>query len=331
MRPSGALRLHTKSFRAMGSPCTIKVYAQEKSVANRVMARAVERVAVLEQRYSRFLPDNLLSGVNHAAETGGVHAIDPEFAALLDYADACHRTSGGFFDITSGLLRKAWDFRSGRVPGQSEIEVLLPRIGWHHVQWTREEIRFLRSGMELDFGGVVKEYAADVIATQLLEAGLSHGLVDLGGDIRVIGPHGDGRPWSIGLRHPRRPGDVLAAIDISAGAIATSGDYERCIVIDGVRHSHILDPRTGWPVTGLATVSVIAPHCVVAGSTATIAMLKGIAGPHWLQETGLPHIWMDQHGTVGDHLASRSAVPKRTLATGAQSGKGAGGATPEKR
>ncbi len=305
---SGRLRPFVRRFKAMGSPCAVKLYATDKAFAVRCLDRVTGRVAQLEHRYSRFLSDNPLARVNAAAGEGRTHPIDGEFAALLDYADACHRASDGLFDITSGLLRKVWDFRSGRIPDQSEIDALLPRIGWHHVRWSRTDIEFLRSGMELDFGGLVKEYAADVAAGLLLEAGLAHGLVDLGGDIRVIGPHGDGRPWSIGLRHPRQPEAVLAAVDVNAGAIATSGDYERCIVIDGKRLSHILDPRTGWPVSGLASVSVIAPQCVVAGSTATIAMLKGGDGSDWLAQAGLPHIWMDGDGGVGDHLGSASAA-----------------------
>jgi thiamine biosynthesis lipoprotein len=132
-----------------------------------------------------------------------------------------------------------------------------------------------------------------------LEMGICHGLVNLGGDIRVIGPHPDGTPWRIGIRHPREADALLTSVMLAQGGLASSGDYERCIEIEGRRYSHILNPKTGWPVQGLAAASVIAPHCLVAGSASTIAMLKESAGARWLEELGLPHVWMDAQGRMG--------------------------------
>ena len=158
--------------------------------------------------------------------------------------------------------------------------------------------------MEIDFGGVVKEYAADRAATLCAEAGFRHGLVDLGGDIKIVGPHPDGTPWAVGIQHPRSAEAVMATLDLFQGAIATSGDYERFVEIDGRRYSHILSPRTGMPVCGLAGVSVAAPECVVAGSATTIAMLMEDRGAQWLDEVGLPHVWMDQALRVGGTYAT---------------------------
>jgi thiamine biosynthesis lipoprotein len=157
--------------------------------------------------------------------------------------------------------------------------------------------------MALDFGGVVKEYAADRAAVICLEAGVKHGLVDLGGDIRIIGPHPDGSPWSVGIQHPRQADAVMATLQVSRGAVATSGDYERYLAIDGKRYCHILSPRTGMPVEGLAGVSVFADECIVAGSATTIAMLMEERGPSWLEEVGLPHVWMDQAQRIGGTYA----------------------------
>jgi thiamine biosynthesis lipoprotein len=129
-----------------------------------------------------------------------------------------------------------------------------------------------------------------------------HGLVNLGGDVGVIGPRPDGAPWRIGIRHPRRPGAVVETLALHAGALATSGDYERCLVVDGRRYGHILSPKTGWPVRHLASASVVADLCVVAGSAATIAVLMEERGPAWLARTGLPHHWVDVHGNTGGSL-----------------------------
>jgi thiamine biosynthesis lipoprotein len=125
----------------------------------------------------------------------------------------------------------------------------------------------------------------------------------LGGDIRVVGPHPDGSPWRIGIRHPRLPDALLATVLLAQGGLASSGDYERCIVMDGRRQSHILNPKTGWPVHGLAAVSVIAPQCLIAGSASTIAMLKESAGKKWLDDLGLPHVWMDEQGHRGGSVS----------------------------
>jgi thiamine biosynthesis lipoprotein ApbE len=129
-----------------------------------------------------------------------------------------------------------------------EIEALLALVGWSQVRWERPWVSLPRTGMELDFGGFVKEYAADAAAQVCREHRIEHGLVELGGDIRVIGPHPDGTPWRVGVRHPRDPSRPLAAVDLLSGAIASSGDYERFMIVDGRRYAHILDARTGWPV-----------------------------------------------------------------------------------
>jgi thiamine biosynthesis lipoprotein len=117
--------------------------------------------------------------------------VDDETAKLLDYAFACYKRSGGLFDITSGLLRRIWDFKSGRLPDPSAINDLLPRIGLAKVSWERPRLAFSVAGIELDFGGIGKEYAADQATAVCVALGIRHGLVDLGGDIAVIGPHPD--------------------------------------------------------------------------------------------------------------------------------------------
>lgn len=156
--------------------------------------------------------------------------------------------------------------------------------------------------MELDFGGIVKEYAVDRAVTLCREAGVESGIINLGGDIKVIGPRPDKRTWQVGISHPRQKGAFLDTLALQNGAVATSGDYERCIVVNGVRYGHIFNPKTGWPVRHLATVTVVADFCVIAGSAATIAMLKEEQGSAWLEELGLPHLWVEVNGRRGGSL-----------------------------
>lgn len=283
----------------MGSPCELQLHGEDMAETGRVADLARADIQRLEQRYSRYRDDSLTSAINRVAAEAGSIRVDEETAALIDYADACHRESGGLFDITSGVLRRAWRFDSGAPPDADRIAALLGRIGWDKVIWQRPLLRFTRPGMEIDFGGIGKEYAADRAAAICLDAGIRHGLVNLGGDIRIIGPLPDDRPWRIGLQDPERPDGLLGGVLLTGGALATSGDYVRCLVIDGRRHGHILDPRSGWPVLGLTAVSVIAASCLVAGSISTIAMLKGGDGIEWLASLGLPHLWVDADGRRG--------------------------------
>ena len=291
-----ALRVHR--FKALGGPCALHVYADDDAAL-----RAGETEALrIEAKYSRYRADSIVSRIN-AAAGGAPVAVDDETAALLDYAAAAHLQSGGLFDITSGVLRRAWDFKAQRVPAQAEIDALLPLIGWHQVQWERPHIRLPRAGMELDFGGFGKEYAADRIAAVLRSSGIRHGLVDLAGDICVLGPHEDGSPWQVGVQHPRSEG-AIATVPLRHGAIASSGDYERGFVRDGRRYSHLLDPRSGWPIQGLAAVSVLADQCLIAGTATTCALLLGAEqGQMWLADLGLPYLVIDAELRLRGSLA----------------------------
>ncbi len=152
--------------------------------------------------------------------------------------------------------------------------------------------------MEIDFGGFGKEYAADRAATLLQERGVRHGLVNLGGDIRLVGPRLGGNPWMLAIQDPRLSDRLLAELPVRGGALATSGDYERFFERDGVRYCHVLDPRTGWPVSHWRSVSVIAPACLAAGALTTVAMLKGADALDFLQAQNVAFLAVDAQGCL---------------------------------
>ncbi len=289
----------------MGSPCEIQIYAEDNDQARLVFKAVTADIQRLELRYSRYRPDSYLAEINRTAAASGEIEVDAETASLLDYAATCHQESNGLFDISSGLLRQVWRFDSSQLPDSDELQSLLTRIGWHRLQWQSPRLRFPIKGMELDFGGIVKEYAADRADGLCRTAGIRHGAINLGGDIKIVGPHPNGTPWRIGIRHPRNKQAVLTTVPMTSGAMASSGDYERCFVIDGKHYGHILNPKTGWPVSHLASVSVIADFCVIAGSASTIALLKEADGPSWLQSLGLAHLWVDLYGNQGGSLCCR--------------------------
>jgi thiamine biosynthesis lipoprotein len=296
-----APELRSLRFKAMGSPCELRIYGGAR--ADGIAAAAQAEVLRLEAKYSRYREDSLASHINRSAGDPAGVEVDAETARLLDYAQTAWRESEGRFDVTSGILRRAWNFKAGRLPMRAEVTALLPLIGWDKLRWRAPRIVLPLAGMEIDFGGFVKEYAADLAAAKCRELGARHGLVDLGGDLAVIGPHPDGRAWRIGVRDPQKPERALAYLALRRGGLATSGDYERCIVSDGVRYGHILDPRTGWPVRGLASVSVAAEACLVAGTLTTSAMLRGENGGAWLEAIGAASLWVREDGSLGGRLA----------------------------
>ncbi|HLF97200.1 MAG TPA: FAD:protein FMN transferase [Methylococcaceae bacterium] len=297
------LKLSRHTFKGMGSPCEIQFHSETRALAGRVFEAVVADIRRLEAHYSRYRDDSFLSAINGVAARGGSIAVDEETAGLLDYAATCHLQSGGLFDITSGILRRAWRFDSGKLPEQAEIDTLLEKVGWHRLGWMPPVLDFPMPGMEIDLGGVVKEYAADRVAGMCREMGVRSGFVNLGGDIRIVGPRPDGEPWRIGIRHPRRKDALIRTLSLYRGGLASSGDYERCIVVNGERYGHVLNPKTGRPVRHLASVSVVGDLCVVAGSASTIALLKERDGPAWLESLGLPHYWVDVQGNCGGSLA----------------------------
>jgi thiamine biosynthesis lipoprotein len=285
-------------FQAMGTVCHLRLCAPGEAAAAAAAQLAIDEVRRLEAKYSRYRPDSIVSRINASAGTGERIAVDPETAGLLGFADKLHEASEGRFDITSGILRRVWDFKAARVPSAEAVAALLPDVGWPLADWDGETLALQRAGMELDFGGFAKEYAADRAAATLHAAGIAGGTVNLGGDVSLVGPHPTGVPWKIGIAHPRRTGEVVASIDLAHGALATSGDYERSFEVDGRRYCHILDPRTGWPVTHWQSVSVVGPACLASGALTTIAMLMGDDAHAFLREQGVAFLTIDADGRL---------------------------------
>lgn len=284
------------SFFAMGGDCTVHLCTASKSEFDGLAEAAEAEVVRIEKRYSRYRTDSELSRINAAAAQGQSIRVDEETGGLIEFAKACFIKSGGAFDITSGILRKAWDFSLPRPPDPASIDPLLPLIGLDKVTLSDGNIHFSQPGQELDFGGLGKEFAADRAAEVCAALGARNGFIDLAGDIRVIGPQPDGSPWKVGIRHPRAHALVMAEVALTTGALATSGDYERYFEFEGRRYCHILDPRTGWPAQGLSSVTVISDRCLVAGALSTIAMLKGRDGSDWLARLGVRHIVVTEDG-----------------------------------
>lgn len=299
------------TFDAMGTECSLALHADDAALAAIAADAAIAEVSRIEYRYSRYREDSVLSSMNRSAQTATALSVDAETAALLDYAFAAFDKSGGLFDITCGRLQHAWSFGSGVLPAADEVKALLAAVGMQHLQWQSPSLSFSRPGMELDLGGMGKEYAVDRVADVLQQHGIRCAMIDLGGDLRILGSHAEDAAWQIGIRNPHCPTESIASLSLVCGAVATSGDYERYMDVDGVRYCHILNPLTGWPVQGLRSVTVLAGQCMLAGTISTIAMLMGDAGKQWLADTGIAHFWVDNEGVCGGTLSDQLVMIRR--------------------
>ncbi len=279
-------------FTAFGSPCELHVDHPEERRARRLLRLASEEAWRIEAKYSRYRDDSLLTRI-HRAGPRGVR-LDAESVALIDLAERLYHLSAGRFDISAGVLRRAWRFDgSACVPSHAEVEALRPLVGWDKVSWHAPRLA-LGEGMEIDLGGLGKEYAVDrALALLCAEAPGTPLLVNFGGDLCVSGPRADASAWRVGLDDPAQSGAAgLATLALSHGALATSGDARRYLLRDGVRYGHILDATSGWPVQGAPrAVSVHAATCLEAGMLATLAMLRGAEAGEFLREQGARH-WL---------------------------------------
>jgi thiamine biosynthesis lipoprotein len=279
--------IYVGRFAAMASPCEVLVDTDDRDEAADVLRTAEREAARIEQKFSRYRTDNIVHRINHAA--GQPIEVDEETARLIDYSAACHEMSEGRFDITSGVLRRVWKFDGGdHVPSDESVREALRFVGWHRVAW-RDRTLTMPAGMEIDLGGLGKEYAVDR-AAMLVAAGTRRAfLVNFGGDLFASAPRREGQPWSAGVDDPERTGEAAVyRVDLERGGLATSGDARRFVRWKGKRLGHILDPRTGWPVEDAPrSVTVLARTCLEAGTLSTLASLRGAGARAFLEEQGV--------------------------------------------
>jgi len=282
----------TGRFRAMASPCELLTEADDEPTARTLLELVAAEAQRIEAKFSRYIAGNIVDRINCAE--GLPVEVDSETAQLLDFADHIFRLSEGAFDISSGVLRKAWTFDGGSiVPAARDVDLLLELVGWGKVRWESPLIA-LEPGMQIDFGGIGKEYAVDRAAQLAAERTDASCLVNFGGDLAVTRQRHDGEPWKVGIEATANEGRASRLILLRQGGLATSGDTKRFVVHDGVRYGHVLDARTGWPVAeALQSVTVAADTCTEAGMLATLAMLQGRGAAAFLDELGVQY-WCDR-------------------------------------
>lgn len=264
-------------FHAMGTHCAITFASPTPAVAKEFKRATLHWVANFESKYSRFIPSSLVGQINAAAGQDWV-AIDAETERLFTLCGELFTLTHGAFDPTALPLLQLWNWKAQPpvVPTAAAIQTTLALTGWDKVQRQPGAIRLPHAGMGLDLGGIGKEYAVDCAVQLALQHGIPNVLVDFGHDV-----HGRGHPpqratWHIGLEDPKHPGTCWTGVAACDLAVATSGDYLRRFEINGRRYGHILDPRSGYPVSNdCESVTILAPSCTVAGALSTTAFILG--------------------------------------------------------
>jgi thiamine biosynthesis lipoprotein len=283
-------RLWRIEFSAMASPCEILCETEDLDFARALGAYAAAEARRIDEKFSRYKADSVVAAMLESR--GRSITVDDETAKLLDYGEMLWRVSEGRFDLTSGILRHAWQFEEAtQAPDPQRIPELMRYVGWQRLQWA-PPVLTLPAGMEVDFGGIGKEYAVDRVADWAARESGDPVLVNFGGDLRCTGRTPSSGAWQVGIESLAKPGQPAKRIELKSGALATSGDARRAIVIDGKRYGHILDARTGWPAPGAPrSVTVAAPTCSQAGSFSTLAMLHGAGAEAFLRAENLRY-WL---------------------------------------
>lgn len=291
-----------KSKFLMDTVVTITAVGQKEDVEKAIDATFSE-IERLESLLSGFKEGNDIDRINKSAGIKPVK-VDKDVIKVIIKAKEVSEMTGGTFDITIGPLSSLWGFgiKENYLPQEKEVKKLLPLVDYKNlfVDEDKSEIFLKRKGMGIDLGGIAKGYAADRGINVLKEKGIKAGIVAVAGDIRVFGNRPDGKPWHIGIKHPREKDKILTTIDLVDSSISTSGDYERFFIKEGIRYHHILDPKTGYPATGCQSVTIIAREGILVDALATgVFVLGPEKGMEFIEsKEGLEGIIVDSKGRV---------------------------------
>lgn len=286
----------------MGTDVTITVVAPSAKEGQEAIDAAMEEIKRLDRMMSLYKDDSQVTRVNRAA---GEHAVQvsPEMIEVVEEARKVSGLSGGAFDITIGPLVVLWQMRlkEGTVPTEKEIKAVLRLVDERevHIDPKGPSLFLTRKGMIMDLGGVAKGYAADRAALVLAQQGVRNALIAVAGDIRAMGTREDGKPWRIGVQHPREAGKLLTTLELSDRSISTSGDYERFTILNRKRYHHILDPRTGRPSEGTESVTLVGERgAAIDPLTTALFILGQEKGMKIAKEQGYEAIFVDDSGKI---------------------------------
>lgn len=252
---------HSETRPIMGTELSVTLWHEDEGEATQAIDAVMALMQSVDDRWNPAVPGTELYRVNREA-SGQPIAISLELTRIVDKALYYSRLSGGAFDISFASVGRYYDYRAGAAPGEQQLETALPAVNYRLIQLHRkaQSLHFEHPQLRIDLGGIAKGYAVDRAIDLLQQRGARHASVSAGGDTRLLGDR-RGRPWMVGIRNPRKEGDVALVLPLQDVAFSTSGDYERFFIDEnsGERIHHIINPRTGHSAGGIVSVSVIGP------------------------------------------------------------------------
>jgi len=272
--------VYTQSYRLMGNNFSFSVVSNDEQQAQRCMVMAVEEVRRIEALLTTYADNSQTNLINRNAGVEPVK-VDQEVFNLIERCVKISRLTQGAFDITYGSLDKRfWNFDKNMtaLPSRATAKQLVRLINYENIILDRASrtVYLKQKGMRIGFGGIGKGYAADRAKIVMQEEGVRNGIVNAAGDLTVWGTQANGKPWTIGIAAPDCKHLPFASLALSDISVATSGNYEKFVIIDGVKYSHTIDPKTGYPVRGIKSVTIISSSAEVADALATPVTVMGI-------------------------------------------------------
>ncbi len=271
---------HIRVERLMGNRFEFCIVHENKAEAQHLLENAVNEVARIEQLLSTYIKDSDTNRINASAGKKWT-AVSEETYNLLQRSIKISKLTDGAFDITyGGLDLKLWNFDTsmGKLPDASLAQKLVRKIDYKKVLFnSNNEVKLAEEGMRIGFGGIGKGYAADCAKALMIKSNVKAGYINASGDLATWGFQANGKDWTIGITDPSDKNSIVGLLNISNLAIATSGDYEKFVIIDGKKYAHTIDPKTGLPVHGLKSVSIVCASAELADAMATPVMVMGAA------------------------------------------------------
>jgi len=300
----------------MGTAIRAELWHEDPAKGGAALDAVMEEMHRIDRAMSPFKPDSELSRINREAAKAPL-PISEEMFGLLARSLEFSKVSQGAFDITFASVGCLFDYRNGVKPTEEQRAAALPSFDYRHLRLDRERrtVHFARGGVRIDLGGIAKGYAVDNCIALLKERGVKQALVVAGGDSRVLGDR-RGRPWMIGIRDPRRKDAMVATMPLVDAAISTSGDYERYFETNGVRHHHILDPRTGMSATGSRSVTIIGPDATTTeGISKSVFIMGPERGIRFVESfPGIDAVIIDSGGNMHTTAGLRRGSPQVAVA-----------------
>lgn len=294
----------SQSLKLMGNNFTITVVAQDNNIAQSHIEAAIAEIRRIEKLFTTFSDDSQTSLINASAGIQPVK-VNKEVYELIERSIAISKITQGAFDITYGSIDKSlWNFDKNMtsLPSKEDALKMVHLINYNHIIMNpvTTTVFLKEKGMRIGFGGIGKGYAAEMAKALLVRQGVRSGIINASGDLTAWGYQPDGRPWRIGISNPDRPKDIFSYMDISGKAVATSGNYEKYIMIGGKKYSHTIDPKTGLPISGIKSVTVISNNAEFADAMATPIAVMGIKAGLYLidQIPDLHCIIIDDNNTI---------------------------------